>query len=145
MKEYWDTGTEGAETGALRDKTDGEQQEYAFKYYDAIRNRKYPTDIQKIAKNTGFSEENISLIRNHIFIEKHDLGEGKIDRFFPYWRIAQAWSRLEQNKGTDHDILLLNHELDELTIMRERGYNYPKAHELADEKYPWDIEIKKEE
>jgi hypothetical protein len=44
---------------------------------------------------------------------------------------------LEQGDYTDIDILLLNHELEELTLMREKGYTYSEAHTEADKKYPW--------
>ena len=131
-------------------KTGSEQARdaYADTYYKSIRNRKNPTDIKKIAENTGFSEDNIRSIREHIFIKKHDLGEGVIDRFATDWQIAQAWQRMEQGwKGTsqdkykDVDILLLQHELEELTLMSKYGYDYPTAHDKAEEKYAWDIMI----
>jgi hypothetical protein len=121
---------------------------YADTYYEAVRNRKNPTDIGKIAENTGFSDDNIRSIRDHVFIKEHDLGEGVTGRFAADWQIAQAWQRMEQGwKGNDRekyhdvDLLLLRHELEELTVMAKYGYNYPAAHEKAEEKYPWDVTI----
>ena len=49
--------------------------------------------------------------------------------------------RLERAEFTELDILLLRHELEELTIMKETGYGYDKAHLLADLKYPWDYKV----
>jgi hypothetical protein len=40
------------------------------------------------------------------------------------------------------DIVLLKHELEELTIMAKYGYDYPTAHEKANEKYPWNKHVK---
>jgi hypothetical protein len=124
------------------------QNAYADTYYESIRNRKNPTDIAKIAENTGFAENNIQSIREHIFIKEHDLGEGVIDRFSTDWQIAQSWQRMEQgwkgnsqDKYREADILLLRHELEELTLIAKYGYNASEAHIRAEEKYPWDIMI----
>jgi hypothetical protein len=121
---------------------------YADTYYESIRNRKNPTDIEKIAKSTGFSEDNIRSIREHVFVKEHDLGEGVTGRFGTDWQIAQAWQRMEQgwkengqDRYKDVDILLLRHELEELTVMVKYGYNAIEAHLRAEEKYPWDITI----
>lgn len=124
------------------------QDAYSDRYYEAIRNRKNPTDIGKRAEHTGFSEDTIRLIREHLFIKEHDLGEGVTGRFDTDWQIAKAWQRMEQGwKGTEQDkyrdvyILLLRHELEELTIMVKYGYNVSEAHDKANEKYYWAIEI----
>jgi hypothetical protein len=121
---------------------------YADTYYESIRNRKIPSDIEKIAKNTGFSKDTIRSIREHIFIQEHDLGEGVTKRFDTDWQIAQAWQRMEQgwkgngqDKYKDVDILLLRHELEELTVMAKYGYNASDAHDKANEKYLWAIAI----
>ncbi|MDR0525385.1 MAG: hypothetical protein LBG90_05885, partial [Spirochaetaceae bacterium] len=131
-------------TGALRDKNNDEQTRFSEEYYNAIRNRKSKSDIDAIAKNTGFSTIQITNIRNHIFEEIHDLGDGRIERFDTDWRIAQAWQRLEQGKYNELDSMLLHHELYELTLMREKGYNYEEAHIEAHKKYPWGTLIKDE-
>ena len=135
----------GGDTGAMRDSTNAEQVKFSNQYYESIRNRKSKSDIAAIAASTGFALDQIAKIRTHLFEEKHDLGDGRIGRFDSDWRIALAWQRLEQGMGTDADILLLNHELYELTLMRDLGYNYFEAHIEASKKYPWAEEIKKSE
>ena len=134
----------GADSGGLRDKGDVEQDRYADTYYESIRNRKKPTD-EAIAKGSGFTRGQIADIMEHVFIMEHDLGDGKFGRFDTDYHIAQAWQRLEQGKGTKADIMLLNHELAELTLMRERGCNYKEAHDIVDKKYPWFTMVKLEE
>jgi hypothetical protein len=138
----------GGDTGALRDKTDIERMAYSDTYYESIRNRKSKSDILAIAKNTGFSNEEINAIREHIFIKEHNLGDGIVERFASDYEQAQAWQRMERGwnihgdeKYKDVDILLLNHELEELTIMAKYEYDYPMAHTIAHEKYPWSMKI----
>jgi hypothetical protein len=80
----------------LKDKSWQAQRAYSDTYYESIRNRKNPTDIEKIAGNTGFSQRDIESIRNHVFIKEHDLGSGEYGRFGSDWQIAQAWQRMEQ-------------------------------------------------
>lgn len=118
------------------------QREYANKKYETIRKSK-PSEVPKIAKHTGFSEQDIYNIRNHVFIEKHRLDEGNVT-FSPDPEIAHAWERLTNGTFTKNDILLLNHEKLELELMREKGYTYGEAHNEANKKYYWAKEIKKE-
>ncbi len=89
----------------------------------------------------ALTEEEIAAIRAHVFEEKHNLSGG-FKHFDPSAKIALAWQRLERADFTELDILLLQHELEELTIMKETGYGYDKAHLLANEKYPWEYKEK---
>ena len=82
--------------------------------------------------HTGITETDIAAIRTHVFEEKHDLEAGHT-YFDPSAEIALAWQRLEQGNFTELDVLLLRHELEELTIMKDKGY---------DEKYPWEYKKK---
>ena len=46
---------------------------------------------------------------------------------------------------TNIDILLLNHELAELTYMKNKKYNiYELAHEMANKKYNWEEAVRNE-
>lgn len=130
-------------SGGILDKSKDIQDNFAESYYAEIRNRKSKSDIAKIAQNTGFSEDKIAEVRKHIFEEKeHLLSDGSKSIFSADVNIALAWQRLEQNKITQNDILLLNHEYVELSFMNKKGYNYEKAHYLADLRYPWEFKIK---
>lgn len=71
-------------------------------------------------------------------IDEHDLVDGR-QRFDSDPDQAWAWQRLVDGRNIwESDIVLLNHELLELTLMLEYGYNYDKAHEEANKKYNWD-------
>jgi hypothetical protein len=133
----------------LKNKSWQAQDAYAETYYEAIRNRKASTDIDKIAKNTGFSQNKIKTVRDHVFMNEHDFGNNKYGRFPADWQIAQAWQRMEQgwkDNGMDiyknHDILLLKHELEEWTQETKNGYNIDIAHEKAEAKYAWDVKLR---
>lgn len=130
-------------SGGILDKSEEEQELFAKDYYREIRNRKGKSDVRKITKNTGFSDEKISAIRKHIFEDNNHLfNDGSRGKFNEDARIALAWQRLEQNKAIETDILLLNHEYTELSFMNKKGYNYEKAHWLANYRYPWQFIIK---
>lgn len=38
---------------------------------------------------------------------------------------------------TDIDILFLQHEYYEFTLMKEKGYNYNRAHNITNKNYNW--------
>lgn len=88
--------------------------------------------------------EKIAAVRKHIFEDdKHLFEDGSIGKFSESADISLAWQRLEQNKATKNDILLLNHEYVELLFMNKKGYYYHKAHLLSDLRYPWDLKTDK--
>lgn len=129
-------------SGGILDKSPAKQAIFANDYYREVANRKSKSDIAKIAKNTGFSEEKIGAVRKHIFEDnEHLLSDGSKVKFSPDARIALAWQRLEQNKANENDIMLLNHEYVELCFMNKKGYNYEKAHWLSDLRYPWEFKV----
>ena len=74
-------------SGALNHNSD-EAYEHAEKYYEAVRKMK--TDVKRISQNTGYSEELIQQIKDFIFIEKHDLGDNGIRRFYADYKMAQT-------------------------------------------------------
>lgn len=131
-------------SGGILDKSEEEQELFAKDYYREIRNRKSKSDIEKIAKNTGFPSEKISAVRKHIFEDSNHLFvDGSKGKFNESAYTALAWQRLEQNRATENDILLLNHEYVELSFMTKKGYNYEKAHWLANLRYPWEFKAYK--
>ena len=68
--------------------------------------------------------------------------EDGIRRFDPDIDQALAWKRLiDGNNIRDTDILLLRHELEELSIMNSTGVVFEKAHPLANKKYDWQTAI----
>jgi GTPase Era involved in 16S rRNA processing len=86
------------------------------------------TDMIKISKNTGYTVDEISKIKNYLFFTPE---------FVPDCSIAQSWQRLMLNDNIkEHDLLLLKHELYEMDLKKK----YPKmahleAHAQASYKY----------
>ena len=144
VKERW------IESGGIREKSYEEQNRHALMYYEEIRNRKNPEqEIKRISKKVNafikktkiesrlFSEKDIKAIRNHVFINEYELEKG-IGRFDVSLDTALTWQRLDTGRTIDPlDVMFLNHEFKELTMMRELGYNYKKAHVLTDIDFPW--------
>ena len=78
----------GAISGA-RNPDSKESKEHAIRYYGLVRSM--TTDVSKIAMNTGFSESDIQNVKNHIFLEKHDLGGDEPEYFEPDYMMAESW------------------------------------------------------
>jgi len=121
-------GISGSLSGAL-DPLSKEAEEHANRYYDSVR--KMTTDVQSIAKNAGFSVEEIASVKDHVFYKEHDLGGDKKERFASDYDMAQSWQRLIDGKQIEvHDLVLLKHELLEIDFMR-KGYSQQEAHDLT--------------
>lgn len=127
----------GASTGGILDKSSDEQEAYAKRAYEEIRKKNAKSDIAKVAKSSGLKMSEVRKVRNHLFFEKHNLDKGFV-RFDESAEIANAWEALEQGRPSNLDIILIKHELEELTIMEKYGYDYKVAHLMANKKYPWE-------
>lgn len=126
----------GAQSGAKR--AEGWQDRHADLFYEEIRNRAPYSDANKIAKNINeFNVEQIEDIRQHMFI-KSQPRDGGMKRFDPDFDQAQAWQRLIEGKNIwDSDIIMLQHEFTELSIMKDTGCTYEEAHRVANESFDW--------
>ena len=120
----------GAISGALNPFSK-EAEKHAAQYYESVRHMK--TDTDKISKATGISKDKINKIKNHVFIDEHDLMEGK-KRFDPSYEMAESWQRLINGDYKEKDIVLLKHEYAELRYM-EKGLSQNEAHIKASKKY----------
>lgn len=98
--------------------------------YAEIRNRKRQFEIEAVAKNSGFSIEEVDIIFSHIFEKEHLFENGRIGKFDSDYYMAQSWLRLREGKYIqEHDIVLLHHELEEAKIMNaDVDVPYEKAH-----------------
>lgn len=119
-------------------KEEGWQDRHAERFYEEVRNRKPYSDANLIAKHIdGFSVEQLEEIRQHVFIREHPRSGG-VYRFIPDYDQAEVWQRLTLNDNIrKSDITFLNHELLELTIMKEIGCSYEEAHAKANTVYNW--------
>ena len=127
----------GAVSGALVPESE-EAQKHAEQYYEAVRHM--TTDCKRIAENTGYTQEEIKSIKEFIFLEKHDLGNGKPEFFYPCYEMAQSWQRLIDGKNIQpHDITLIKHEIMESKLMK-LGYSQRKAHNATSKLYDYKTE-----
>lgn len=102
--------------------------QWADMKYQAIRS--CTNDIKTIAKNTGFSEEKITKVKDHLFHKEHILEKGKM-RFEPDHEIAAAWDRLYRGDFIKNDIQLLEHEYFESEFEALHKTDYDTAHTAA--------------
>ena len=125
------------EFGALNPENEEDfkrAEEHAFRFYDEIRRRQ--SDVESIAKNTGWKTEAIQKVKYHIFVNEYDLGGDEPERFYPSYDIAVSWQNLIDGKNIqEKDIILLKHEYLELTVMNAKGLKYKDAHKFAEEKH----------
>lgn len=113
----------------LTDKTDIDDR------YNYIRNDH--SDIIKISQCTGYTQNQIFLVKNYLFLETHQFSCG-ISRFIPCTEIADSWERLQDAKTvTEHDIILIKHELEELNAVLQ-GKSIKEAHAIANTKYNYE-------
>ena len=110
-------------------------------YYEKIRKRK--DDIEKIAKNTGWSYESINRIKNHVFYDSHILQDGSIGILDADYDMAVAWQRLINGAFEERDVLLLKHEYLESIVEKKYNITNKEAHEIAVKKHDWYGELEK--
>lgn len=101
-------------------------------------------DSKKIAKVSGFTIQEVQRIRSHVFFKKHDLFDGRYDRFDPSYDMAVAWKRLSEGKPIPRDITLLHHELFESEMEQKYNISASEAHRIADQKYSWYDQLMRE-
>ncbi len=114
-----------------------EADEHANRYYGLVRSMK--TDVTKIAKTTGMSENEIQSVKEYIFYEKHDLGGEEPELFEPDYMMAESWQRLVEGKPEPHDITMIRHELLEQELM-QTGLTQYEAHNIASQTYNYSKE-----
>lgn len=92
------------------------------------------TDTKKISDATGIKKDKIDKIKNHVFIQEHDLIDGR-KRFDASYDMAQSWQRLMSGKNIqEKDMVLLKHEYMELRLM-EKGFTQDEAHIRTSKRY----------
>ena len=127
-------------TGALTDKNDPTGQKryaHAVAYYEQLRNRKRSGVISTISNRVGMKKEHAEQAFNHLFIEEHDLEDGR-HRFSPDYDMAQSIQRvLGTGEMLEHDKILFPHEYLESKYMNH-GFDQRRAHELANLDYNYE-------
>ena len=78
----------GAITGGITDTSSTQAVRHAEMYYKEIR--KNHADVKKIAENTEFTYDQIMLVKNYLFMDVHDLGDG-VHQFDESFEIAESW------------------------------------------------------
>lgn len=112
---------------------------HAEQYYNSVR--KMTTDVDAIARNLDLSKDEIESVKNFIFFDKHDLGNGTMERFSPDYMMAESWQRLIEGKQKPHDETLIKHEILERQLMKS-GLSQDEAHIRASKQYNYSKEAR---
>lgn len=125
--------------GQIRDwvEWDKRREAEAAREYEVIRNA---DDVARIAEVSGFSLEDVKVVKDHIFFAEHILYDG-VGRFAPSYDMAVAWQRLVAGKPEERDFLLLHHELLENQVEKAYNLTASEAHEMAKAKYNWEQKL----
>ena len=119
-------------------------QRQAIRMYEQIRNRR--TDYINVARNTRFSVEQCKIVKDYLFINRHEL-TGGYKTFYPDFAIASSWMRLSEKNGKRierHDAILLYHELYEIQLMLSYSeMSQSRAHKIAENKYNYSNEAER--
>lgn len=121
--------------GAITDTGSEEAMRHAELYYKEIRS--FTTDVKKISQNTEFTYEQILLVKNYLFMDKHVLENGCEPKYFDAcFEIAESWQRLAgmSSEIQPHDIVLIRHELMEMELVG-KGYSQEDAHDMTNKLY----------
>ena len=92
------------------------------------------TDVAKISQITGYSESDIQKVKDYVFLDKHDLGDGEPRRFDANFAMSQSWQRLIDGHPEPHDMTLIQHEIMERRLV-ESGMSQDEAHIETSKKY----------
>lgn len=132
------------QSGALTSKNDPnlvKRFEHADKYYKSVKTRDRSSEIRTVSKNTGFNENYISKVYNHMFVNKYKLNSG-YKTFDPDYDMSQSWQRLRLGRDIKpHDLTMLRHERLEYQLMNKHNYYYEDAHTLTVKKYDYQKEL----
>lgn len=128
----------GGISGAITDPDSDEAIKHAEKYYKFIR--KSSTDVEQITQHTGFTYDQVLMVKNYLFVFSHKLEDG-VRQFDPCFEIAESWRRLafDPKNIQPHDRLLLSHELLEMDYVN-RGFSQREAHDKTNEVYNYTLE-----
>ena len=123
-----------AASGAIPRSDNKRQKAHAKLFYEEVRHK--TSDVASISENTNFSIDDIQKVKEHIFFNEYLLGSDVPERFDPDYDMAVSWQRLTEGKAIQEmDLVLLDHELMEYKLMKEKGLSYSKAHAAAHEVY----------
>ena len=143
--------------GSVQDKTDLQTtqklEENSISWDNLSAEQKYDeiresiTDVDAIARNTGYKKENVQNCKNYVFHNTHKLdryeflGEPvQTKRFDPDDPQAQAWKRLETGTYSPEYLTWLKHEKAEQWYEQKHDAGYSESHDKAEKHWsgnPW--------
>lgn len=120
-----------------------QQDEFAERYYNQLRNSKRGDVVSKISDRSGVDKETVSTALQHILDNEYMLWDSeefeyRMRTFYPHYDMALSLQRLMIDKILDNDITMLKHEALEHHYMNVLKMAYDDAHKLANLKYNYE-------
>lgn len=125
---------DAAISGAIRGNVE-RMNKHAERYYESVRRMDRGTVVGAISQASGLTREEADRAFSHLFLEKHDLEENGVRRFYADYEISQSVQRILLGRGVcEHDRILFRHELEE-AINMAAGLAQGEAHDMANLRY----------
>lgn len=133
-RQWRELETASSQFGAI-DRFDFKRMDaHAERYYEEVRKRGREAVAKRVSENSGMSEADARIAFDHLFIDEHDLWDGR-HRFPPDYDMAQSIQRILDGKDVkEHDFLLFPHEAVE-AMLEASGMSHDMAHEEAEKMY----------
>lgn len=117
-----------------------QQDAFAERYYNQLRNSKRDVVIEKMSASSGVDKEIVRSALSHVLDNTYQLWdceelEYRDRNFYPHYDMARSFQRLILGNPKESDIIMLRHESLEAFYMNDYKMKYDDAHKLANEKY----------
>ncbi|MGT2623946.1 phage head morphogenesis protein [Streptococcus thoraltensis] len=120
-----------------------QQDEFAERYYNQLRNSKRNLVVSKISKRSGVNKETVYTALEHILDNQYMLWDSeefeyRMRTFYPHYDMALSLQRLMIGDIVENDTTMLKHEALEHYYMNVFKMAYDDAHKLANQKYNYE-------
>lgn len=136
MTNLQSSGAISARRGSIKKQQDA----FAERYYNQLRNSKRDIVIDKMSASSGVDKVTVRNALSHILDNTYQLWDSeefeyRERNFYPHYDMAQSFQRLMLGNPKESDIIMLKHESLEAFYMTDYKMTYDDAHKLANEKY----------
>lgn len=143
---------EGKHSGAIskaRGDVDREEEAFAERYYEQLRNSKRSNIVERMVQNSGLETEKVEAMLTHLLDNKYLIYDSFVmmdilQHFYPDYDIARSLQRLHLGGVLPKDIVMVEHESLEYHYMNEEGLDYEEVHKLANRKFDYERLIRNE-
>lgn len=120
-----------------------QQDEFAERYYNQLRNSKRENIISTMSEHSGVAGDVVAKALEHILDNEYFLWDSeefeyRMRKFYPHYDMALSLQRLMLGEGRTNDITMLKHEALEHYYMNVLKMSYDDAHKLANQEHNYE-------